>query len=123
MKKAHDILIKSQLFGGLPDEDITEIEKIAVDKHFHKGDIVFYDGDDGSGFYLVAVGSVSVYKLSLMEKSRFFISSTKATPSARCPFFPANRFPPTPGLSPSAIFCFSTGKNLFSLLPANRISR
>jgi hypothetical protein len=31
MKKARDILIRSQLFGGLPQEYITEIEKISVE--------------------------------------------------------------------------------------------
>jgi len=64
MKKTRDILIRSQLFGGLPGEHITEIEKIAVDKNYNKGDVIFYDGDEGNGFYLVAAGSVSVYKLS-----------------------------------------------------------
>jgi CRP/FNR family transcriptional regulator len=64
MKKTREILIRSQLFGGLPEEHITEIEKITVDKHYGKGEIIFCDGDDGTGFYLVATGSVSVYKLS-----------------------------------------------------------
>jgi len=70
MKKARDILIKSHLFGGLSDEHITEIEKIAVDKHYNKGDVIFYDGDEGIGFYLVATGSVSVFKLSSEGKEQ-----------------------------------------------------
>lgn len=93
MKKAHDILIKSQLFGGLPDEDITEIEKIAVDKHFHKGDIVFYDGDDGSGFYLVAVGSVSVYKLSPDGKEQIFHIVNEGDTIGAVPVFSGESFP------------------------------
>ncbi|MEN6374910.1 MAG: hypothetical protein ABFD75_09040 [Smithella sp.] len=52
MKKARDILIRSQLFCGLSEDHITEIEKIAVDKHYNKGEVIFYDGDEGVGFYL-----------------------------------------------------------------------
>lgn len=64
MKTARDILNHSRLFGGLPEAYITEIEKIARDKRFRKGENIFYDGDEGNGFYLVASGSVKVYKLS-----------------------------------------------------------
>lgn len=45
-------------------QHITEIENIAADKRFGKGDVIFYDGDEDVGFYLVATGSVKVYKLS-----------------------------------------------------------
>ncbi len=57
-------MIKSRLFGGLPLEHITEIEKIAVAKQFSKGESIFADGDEGRGFYLVVEGTVNVYKLS-----------------------------------------------------------
>jgi CRP-like cAMP-binding protein len=70
MKKAHNVLLKSQLFGGLPEEHIEEIQKISVDKYFNKGEIIFFDGDEGIGFYLVVEGSVNVYKLSLEGKEQ-----------------------------------------------------
>ena len=70
MKKAHDVLLKSQLFGGLPKEQIEDIEKISVNKYFNKGEIIFYDGDEGIGFYLVVEGSVNVYKLSAEGKEQ-----------------------------------------------------
>ena len=70
MKKAHDVLLKSQLFGGLPKEQIEDIEKISVNKYFNKGEIIFCDGDEGIGFYLVVEGSVNVYKLSAEGKEQ-----------------------------------------------------
>jgi len=50
MTKVQDVLLKSQLFGGLPDDHLEEIKKISVDKYFNKGEIIFFDGDEGSGF-------------------------------------------------------------------------
>jgi len=64
MRNIRDILTKSQLFGGLPEEHLAEVEKIAVERRYEKGEVIFADGDEGIGFYLIASGSVNVYKLS-----------------------------------------------------------
>jgi CRP/FNR family transcriptional regulator, dissimilatory nitrate respiration regulator len=93
MKKAQDILIRSQLFGGLPQEHITEIEKIAVDKHYNKGDVIFYDGDEGAGFYLVAAGSVSVYKLSSEGKEQILHIVKDGDTIGAVPVFSGKSFP------------------------------
>jgi CRP/FNR family transcriptional regulator, dissimilatory nitrate respiration regulator len=93
MKKARDILIRSQLFGGLPEEHITEIEEIAVDKNYNKGEIIFYDGDEGKGFYLIAVGSVSVYKLSPDGKEQIFHIVKEGETIGAVPVFSGKSFP------------------------------
>lgn len=93
MKKAREILVKSQLFGGLPEEHITEIENIAVAKYFDKGDIIFYDGDEGSGFYLIAAGSVSVYKLSPDGKEQILHIIREGDTIGAAPVFSGKSFP------------------------------
>ena len=93
MKKTRDILIRSQLFGGLPEEHITEIEKIAVDKNYNKGDVIFYDGDEGNGFYLVAAGSVSVYKLSPDGKEQILHIIKEGDTLGAVPVFSGKSFP------------------------------
>jgi CRP/FNR family transcriptional regulator, dissimilatory nitrate respiration regulator len=93
MKKVRDILIKSQLFGGLSEEHIAEIEKIAVDKHYNKGDIIFYDGDEGVGFYLVVAGSVSVYKLSPEGKEQILHIVKEGDTIGAVPVFSGKSFP------------------------------
>ena len=93
MKKARDILIKSQLFGGLPEEHITEIEKIAVDKHYNKGEVIFYDGDEGVGFYLIVSGGVSVYKLSSEGKEQILHIVKEGDTIGAVPVFSGKSFP------------------------------
>jgi len=93
MKKARDILIRSQLFGGLSEEHLAEIEKIAVDKYYNKGDAIFYDGDDGIGFYLVAAGSVSVYKLSPEGKEQILHIVKEGDTIGAVPVFSGKSFP------------------------------
>jgi len=93
MKKTSDILIKSQLFGGLPEEHIAQIEAIAVDRHCNKGDVIFYDGDEGVGFYLVASGSVSVYKLSPEGKEQILHIVKEGDTIGAVPVFSGKSFP------------------------------
>ena len=93
MKKVHDVLLKSQLFGGLPEDHIEEIEKISVNKYFHKGEIIFYDGDEGVGFYLVVEGGVNVYKLSPEGKEQILHIVKEGETIGAVPVFSGKSFP------------------------------
>lgn len=121
MKKAHDILIKSQLFGGLPEEHIVEIEKIAVDKHYNKGDIIFYDGDEGVGFYLVVAGSINVYKLSPDGKEQILHIVKEGDTIGAVPVFSGKSFPANArAISKSHLLFFD--RNKFIQLITNKPS-
>ena len=121
MKKAHDILIKSQLFGGLSEEYIAEIEKIAVDKNYNKGDVIFYDGDEGEGFYLVVAGSVSVYKLSPEGKEQILHIVKEGDTIGAVPVFSGKSFPANArAISKSHLLFFDRKK--FIQLIANKPS-
>lgn len=93
MTKVHDILLKSQLFGGLPEEHLEEIKRISVDKHFNKGEIIFFDGDEGTGFYLVIEGSVNVYKVSSEGKEQIFHIVKEGGTIGAVPVFSGKSFP------------------------------
>lgn len=93
MKKARDSMIKSRLFGGLPSEHITEIEKIAVAKQFSKGESIFADGDEGRGFYLVVEGTVNVYKLSPDGKEQTLHIVKEGDTIGAVPVFSGKSFP------------------------------
>ena len=93
MKKAHDVLLKSHLFGGLPEDQIEDIEKISVNKYFNKGEVIFYDGDEGTGFYLVVEGSVNVYKLSADGKEQILHIVKEGETIGAVPVFSGESFP------------------------------
>jgi CRP/FNR family transcriptional regulator len=121
MKKAHDILMKSHLFGGLPEEHIAPIENIAVNKHYNKGDVIFYDGDEGNGFYLVASGSVSVYKLSPEGKEQILHIVKEGDTIGAVPVFSGKSFPANArAISKSHLLFFD--RNKFIQLITNKPS-
>ncbi|UCF84836.1 MAG: Crp/Fnr family transcriptional regulator [Desulfobacteraceae bacterium] len=70
MKKLIDIISAVPSFSGLPESQLREIKNISVDRHFNKGEIIFSDGDDGTGFFVVVEGLVKIFKVSSEGKEQ-----------------------------------------------------
>ena len=68
MKKMLDILSTIPSFQGLSENQLNEIKKIIVNRHYTKGGLIFSEGDHGDGFYVVAAGMVKIFKLSIEGK-------------------------------------------------------
>ena len=87
------IIANSQLFGGMPPEHLDEIEKIAVRKKYSRGESVFFEGDPGVGFYMVATGKVKVFKTSLSGKEQILHIFGPGEPFGEVPVFHGQPFP------------------------------
>jgi len=87
------ILVASELFGGLPQEHLDEIEKIAVIKQYGRGESVFFEGDPGTGFYMVATGRVKIFKTSLSGKEQILHIFGSGEPFGEVPVFHDQPFP------------------------------
>ncbi len=70
MKKLLDIISNVPSFSGLPEDQLKEIRNIALDRHFNKGEIIFSDGDEGNGFFVVVEGLVKIFKVSSEGKEQ-----------------------------------------------------
>ena len=70
MKNLLDIISGVPSFSGLPEVQLKEIKNISVDRNFNKGEIIFSDGDDGTGFFVVVEGLVKIFKVSSEGKEQ-----------------------------------------------------
>ena len=93
MKKIDKVLLASQFFGGLSENHLDEIKTIAVDRFYAKGEIVFFDGDEGNGFYLVVEGRINVYKLSSEGKEQILHIVHAGETIGAVPVFSGESFP------------------------------
>jgi CRP/FNR family transcriptional regulator, dissimilatory nitrate respiration regulator len=59
-----DILKQCPLFAGLEAEDIKKIRSIALPKRLKRKEILFTDGEEARGFYVVLSGKMKIYKVS-----------------------------------------------------------
>lgn len=86
-------IASSRLFQGLPREQLTEIEKIAVERTFGRGETVFFEGDEGNGFYIVKSGKVKIFKVSLQGKEQILGIFNEGEPFGEVPVFHGEPFP------------------------------
>lgn len=52
------------LFEGLPETQLRELAAIARIRNYKKGEPVFFEGEEGSGFFVVLAGRVKIFKAS-----------------------------------------------------------
>jgi CRP-like cAMP-binding protein len=70
MENTLNIISAIPLFNGLPDDQLSAIRQIAVEKQYHKGQTIFSEGDETTGFFVVVDGRVKIYKVSSEGKEQ-----------------------------------------------------
>ena len=93
MEKIMNLIAATPLFSGLLKTQLTEIRSIAVERFYAKGENIFMEGDDGDGFYIVAAGSVKIFKVSLEGKEQILHIYGPGHPFGEVPVFSGQKFP------------------------------
>jgi CRP/FNR family transcriptional regulator len=65
-----ELLRRCLLFAGLKEEDLKRIRAIASLKQIKKKEILFSDGEEARGFYVILSGRVKLFKVSLEGKEQ-----------------------------------------------------
>ena len=86
-------LSQADLFKDLAVAQLDEIARIVSDKEYKKGQLIFAEGDEGIGFYMVISGRVKVYKVSPDGKEQIMHIFGPGQPFAEVPVFEGSRFP------------------------------
>lgn len=58
------------LFHSLPEAALTMLDRILKEREFARGDNIFTEGSESTGFYIVMKGRVKVFKLSIEGKEQ-----------------------------------------------------
>lgn len=93
MKKNLDVIAEIPIFSGLPEDQISAIKQIAVEKHINKGEIVFSEGEEGRGFYVIAEGRIKIFKVSTEGKEQILHIFGAGQPFGEVPVFAGQKFP------------------------------
>jgi len=107
------------LFQGLPDVQIRKIEGIAQDLRFKKGETIFWDGDEGNGFYLVAAGQVKIFKMSPDGKEQILHIFGPGEPFGEVPVFTGKHFPASAEAIAESRILFFPRRAFIDLIAAN----
>jgi CRP/FNR family transcriptional regulator, dissimilatory nitrate respiration regulator len=80
-------------FEELPDEQIEDLSMIVTDQEFHRGQLIFSEGDEGTGFYVVISGRVKIFKLSPEGKEQILHIFGPGDPFGEVAVFSGQHFP------------------------------
>jgi len=88
-----ELLKNSLLFSGLTDVDLAELATITVRRRFKKGETLFCEGDQATGFYLLVSGSIKLCRMSHdgREKVLHFVKPRETF--AEAAFFGDGKYP------------------------------
>ena len=119
MDKMLNIISTIPLFNGLPEDQIVAIKKIAVEKKINKGEIIFSEGDEGNGFFVVADGRVKVFKVSTEGKEQILHIFGPGQPFGEVPVFAGQKFPANAQAIDRARVLFFPRASIVNLISAN----
>ena len=88
-----EFLANIQLWRGLPEDQIDALAQITIAKTYRKGEVIFEEGDEGRGFFVVKFGRVKVYKLSTEGKEQILHFFGDGEHFAEVPVFDGQCFP------------------------------
>jgi len=95
------------LFEGLPGDQHEDLAMIIADQVFNRGQTIFTEGDDGTGFYVVISGRVKIFKLSPEGKEQILHFFGPGEPFGEVAVFAGQHFPASAGaMEESRIFFF-----------------
>jgi CRP/FNR family transcriptional regulator len=93
MTEKKQIIQQSILFSGLQEAMLDRVAVLSHEKNFAKGESVFFEGDEATGFYMVAEGRVKIFKMSLDGREQILHIFGQGEPFGEVPVFHGQPFP------------------------------
>ncbi|HKW96468.1 MAG TPA: Crp/Fnr family transcriptional regulator [Bryobacteraceae bacterium] len=87
------ILPQIALFSGLNAGEIQSVAQLLIEKHYAPGEMLFWEGEQCAGMFLVAQGEVKIFKTS--SSGRELVIGLQSAPSsvAELPLFDGGPYP------------------------------
>jgi CRP-like cAMP-binding protein len=88
-----ELLKQSMLFSGLNDLDLAELATITVRRKFRKGESLFGEGDEATGFYLLVAGSLKLCRVAHDGREKVLHFVRPGETFAEAAFFGDGKYP------------------------------
>ena len=93
MNNAQKIIAGSHLFAGIPESQLLEVAAITRVKSVVRNETIFFEGDEATGFYMVAEGKVKIFKTSIEGREQILHIFGPGEPFGEVPVFHGQPFP------------------------------
>lgn len=87
------VLRKTPLFANLTDTEMRALAARVSKKHFQRGEMLFGEGDPCTGLFLVASGTIRIFKLSAAGREQVLAVEGAGSSFAELPVFDGGNYP------------------------------
>lgn len=81
------------LFEGLSEDQHKALSALIIDRQVEKGQTIFFENEEGKGFYLLISGRVKIYKLASDGKEQIIFIVEPKEPFGEVSVFAGKSFP------------------------------
>ncbi|RJR20313.1 MAG: Crp/Fnr family transcriptional regulator [Desulfobacteraceae bacterium] len=107
------------LFAGLSTDQLNGLAQICEDRAVLRGEMIFSDGDEGVGFYVVKTGMVKIFKVSWDGKEQILHLLGPGEPFGEVSVFAGDRFPASAQAMEEGVMVFFPRESFVSLIRGN----
>ncbi|MCI5144601.1 MAG: Crp/Fnr family transcriptional regulator [Candidatus Electrothrix sp. AR3] len=118
MDDKEKILAGSVLFQGMPAALLEKIAAVTREKRFKRGEFIFFEGDQATGFYMVGQGKVKIFKMSLDGREQILHIFGAGEPFGEVPVFNGRPFPANAVSMESSLMFFFPRQDFIDLINA-----
>jgi len=112
-------LRRCPLFSGLKEEDLKRIRAIALPKHVAKKGILFSEGEEARGFYVILTGRVKLFKISPGGKELILHVVSAPDAFAEASLFLEGKYPAFAQALSDSQLLFFPGREFIQLIERN----
>ena len=114
-----DQLRRCPLFSGLKEEDLKRIRAIALTKHVAKKGILFSEGEEAKGFYVILTGRIKLFKISPGGKELILHVVSAPDAFAEASLFLEGKYPAFAQALSDSQLLFFPGREFIQLIERN----
>lgn len=111
-----EFLSQTMIFQGLPSEQLAELANLAIEQSHKKGEILFHQGDEGNGFFVVRSGRIKVFKLSADGKEQILHIFSEGDHFAEVPALDGECLPASAAALEKSVVLFFPRQSFLQLL-------
>jgi CRP-like cAMP-binding protein len=112
-------LRRCPLFSGLREEDLKRIRAIALPKHVAKKGILFSEGEEARGFYVILTGRIKLFKISPGGKELILHVVSAPDAFAEASLFLEGKYPAFAQALSDSQLLFFPGREFIQLIERN----
>ena len=106
-------------FNGLPTDQIDALTMIAVENSYVKGESIFTEDEQATGFYVVVSGRIKVFKLSSEGREQILHIFGPGEVFGEVPVFAGKKFPASADTMEASRILFFPRDSLIRLIEKN----